>query len=138
MVKIGDMTIQNEATVLPQSVVNSFSSDCASTTPQSVTGIGFRPKNLVLTGSHTGFTGAMAVSLVQGTGTGADSIKGVASFEHETTNTWSPASGLTIVTGFSVAAMWSLASYDSDGFTLTKWKTGSPTGNATIAYMAFK
>jgi hypothetical protein len=109
MVRQGDTTFQDEAAILPGSFVGGFTRDSvAATGVVAITGVGFRTNQ----------------NCVYEVGSGVYAHNSTSAFHYE------PSSGNHqdgIVTSF-----------DADGFTISWTKTGSPTGNARIKFMAFK
>jgi len=114
----------------PRFKVGIFSHDVSTTGPQSITGIGFRPGSLSLLGvipnSHAV---TMAMSDFSTTG-------GIYNNTAESPG-WDTTGVLRFKTGSGVSATFTLnATPDSDGFTGTWEKFGSPTGIAYIYYLA--
>ena len=136
MVKIGDMTIQNQADILPVIFVGYVSYDLSTTGALIITGIGFKPRNIILLGAAG--SGAWSINVITAPGGGTNQIRGVASYNEETADRVNTVGPHTIVTGTGAEAYLQLASYDTNGFTLTKSKSGSPTGTGHISYWAFK
>jgi|GEM_PF-2267918 len=114
--------------------LGSFSFDISTTGSQAITGVGFLPKGILFFGgvqssvkmSHIGATDGSASGMI------ADA-NGISSGTYETTG--SPVYIIQSTGNYNVAA---LSSLDSDGFTLNKTKTGTPTGTATIYYLAMR
>ena len=112
--------------------VGTFTKDISdAVTSQAITGIGFQPKAIVMWG---GVSGSAAYTTIFGAFDGTT---------HRTMlyngSAYDPdlAYILFLVSGANNRSA-SVASFDADGFTLTWAKTNSPTGTATINYMAFK
>ena len=115
--------------------VGSFTRDTSTASGnQSVTGVGFKPRALLISGGNTGASWATFAGLTDGTTTGSVQDNGPingGSYSLTTDLLKFIQSGSDIYTG-------SLSSFDSDGFTLSWVKTGSTTGTATMFYMAIR
>lgn len=111
-----------------KSKVDSFQVDSSTTGSQSVTGVGFTPTLLILMGTDDttaetffGFT----------TGVGNDKtlyLYGAA--------TWDTDDKLYTNSDGTNSQSATLTSFDSDGFTITKTKSNSPSGTLDIIYFA--
>lgn len=123
-----------------KSVVGSFTRDLSAVgapTNVAYTGVGFVPTSI-----H--FIGALPNSQVRSEGW-SDSAKGgrglytTSTTANGSINTDFTAQG---ILGFQVSAgnrqFCLMTSYDADGFTLTWYKDGSPTGTANIHYIAYR
>ncbi len=116
--------------------VGSFTRDTATATgTQAVTGVGFKPSSVIFS-ANIGTTAAASWSgFDDGTihTTMADYSFGSA----DTYNVYTDRSiELIIAAGKEYSGL--ISSMDSDGFTITWTKTSTPTGTATIIYMAFR
>lgn len=114
--------------------VGSFTRDLSLTTTQEVTGVGFRPSAII-------FFGGISSDRVFGIGVydGTDG-KAIHADDFATTDTWAIITTVAfrLPTSAGNEASISSATFDSDGFTLTWTKVASPTGTATINYMAYR
>lgn len=113
--------------------IGSFSRDVSTATgTQAVTGVGFQPRLLVLL-SNLGSSPATGASFTDGTNHGL--IYNQHAFS---ANSWANSSTniVTIEQGSGNQYNGALSSLDSDGFTISWTKTGSPTGTATIYFLA--
>jgi hypothetical protein len=132
MVRQGDTTFQDEAAILPGSFVGGFTRDSvAATGVVAITGVGFRPNSLHTFGEEA-VNDVFSHGLFDGTNQNCVYEVGSGVYAHNSTSAfhYEPSSGNHqdgIVTSF-----------DADGFTISWTKTGSPTGNARIKFMAFK
>lgn len=100
---------------------------------QAVTGVGFKPRAVILFSSVSG-TSAMSVGMSDGSGSQCmfDNYQNAAN-SYAVDSQYS----VTALTGSSVLNQASVSSLDSDGFTLSWTKTGSPTGTTTIYALCF-
>ena len=126
----GDMTIQDEAVVLPKNDVGHFTRDTSlASGTQAVTGIGFRPSSILFHARQTG-----------------DEVSwgfGHSSSDREIhLDVGAAISGSTnrsiFLTDGANSYQGDILSLDADGFTVSWTKSNSPTGTATINFMAFK
>lgn len=107
--------------------VVSFTYDISTTGSQSVTGVGFKPSCIILFGGVAGTVkymfgfsdGTTSISIAGNGGVTASTFDSNASFTY-------------IVQSGGVLASASLTSMDTDGFTFSKSKVGSPTGSASM------
>lgn len=114
--------------------VGSFTRDMTlASGTQAITGVGFQPTGVIFFGAVNG-----TVSGSWGFGTGG--TQGVLYRDDGTADeTVSSSYALAIFNAASSAnQLATVSSYDSDGFTLTWTKNGSPTGTGTIIYFAIK
>lgn len=95
----------------------------------SYTGVGFKPSAIILIGIHL----TVSISIGFGTVDGNIYMKYIDS-EGSTGST----NYIVNLGSFSHMNYASLKSFDSDGFTLTWTKTGSPTGTVPVGYLAFR
>lgn len=114
--------------------VGNFSHDISVTGAQSITNIGFKP-------SAVAFTGLVPNTAYSQWGYD-DGTSHVSVFDSNavTTDTYDISTSLSINfrTGVGVGSGASITSFDDDGFTLNWVKAGSPTGTATVLYMAYR
>lgn len=103
---------------------------------QAVVGVGYEPKALIF------FTSAINVPRASwGFSTGAGGEQNLAWYHLVVSNafTFTPGSGsIDIGFGSGNRYLGNVLSMDSDGFTITWVRTGTPTGTATIMYMALR
>jgi len=101
---------------------------------QAVTGVGFKPKAIVLVGGVQGSTGTASIGISDGTidgswgnnsgaGTGVMEVSATVGFQ---------------ATGAGAYQQVEISSFDADGFTLSWTKTGSPTGTATFQALCMR
>lgn len=110
--------------------VGSTTYDVSTTGSLAVTGVGFKPKALILFSNVDG-TAKSSQGFSDGTTSRCQYSANAA--------TWTQATALSLIyTDGSNFASLTVASLDSDGFTLTKSKTGTPTGTANISYIAIR
>lgn len=110
--------------------VNSFTRDVATASGnQSITGVGFQPSVLHIICTINS-TATVSVGFCD---SGASGGTGSAS-----STTWTDSNLINMTTGASDSSTAVLSSFDSDGFTLTWTKSGSPTGTANCRYLAIK
>lgn len=114
---------------------NTFTRDLtAASGTQAVTGVGFLPKAVFLIGAVSG--GVPPASVGIDTGNGNPSV--IYNNHADTANAWgvNASNSIFIVAGASSRQNGVVTSLDADGFTITWTKVGSPTGTATIGYLA--
>lgn len=111
--------------------IGNFTRDMtAASGSQSYTGIGFRPKAVILIGTLA--SGDFSIGFSQQTAQGQSMVYG-------TTPSYDNAGQTIWLTSDQVNAQYaSVGSLDRDGFTLSWTKTASPTGTGEISYMAFR
>ena len=95
---------------------------------QAITGVGFVPKAVMFTMSAGG-SARFSDGFDTQTARGSTYTNGSATFNAD-------ARSIIVFTDGSNFQVAQIATMDSDGFTLTWTKTGSPTGSATIKYLA--
>ena len=99
---------------------------------QAITGLGFQPRALFLFG---GITGSARISWGISDGTSKFSV-------HDnhlaSANTFGINTNFVTMQGASDLSYVSAVSFGVDGFTLSWVKSGSPTGNATLHYLAWR
>ena len=136
MVNIGDMTIQDQAIISPSSKFGLFYRTLnAGDGDVGYTGIGFKPSYVLFFGAVTSQVGKAS----WGGGKVGEGVHLADQYNH-IANTYTTASQvIMIVEGTSVYEYATIASLDSDGFTLTWASQGAlSAANARIRYMAFK
>lgn len=114
-------------------VVQSFTRDVSLTGNQSITGVGFRPRSLIVMGGVNGAAGRASWGMAGGGGSGVMRWNNGITADSFFTATSILISIIADGSNFSQA---SLVSFDDDGFTINWTKTGSPTGAATFIFMA--
>lgn len=133
--KQGDITIQGQAAVLPVAKIGAISrvmTDASGTV--AYTGVGFKPSVIIFHGSIDN-----SDSVSWGFGDGATIRRALFSNDGVLTTLVSNSTGaITIILSAGNLQTAYINSSDSDGFTLNWTKSGSPTGTATINYLAFK
>ena len=132
MVQIGDMTIQDEAVILPAPFAVNFTRDMTAASGNvSYTGFGGIPRALII---NTGVNGGVLATF----GLAGNNLSGGCIFYQTAGTLQSPAQTSEIINLFDGANQQraDLLSFDNDGFTLTWTKTGTPTGTASILVMA--
>lgn len=112
--------------------VSSFSRDISTASgSQAITGVGFTPKAVIFFGAIDGTT---ITSFGFGNATGEKTV-----FQRGSAGGWFNSTGLTFqVNSTPDQSYATIASLDADGFTLTWTKQNSPTGTATINYLAIR
>lgn len=109
----------------------SLTRNIATTGTQAITGLGFQPRLII-------FSGGIDQSTKSSFGASCNSDFRTASNNGGTTGSFTTGSAFAalIMQDGSNYAQAAVTSKDSDGFTLTWSKTGSPTGTATLFYIA--
>jgi len=135
MVRVGDLTIQDQAVTLPivfKGVFFRTMTDPSGT--QAITGVGFKPK-FVLFQANTNGGNAFSIGQDNGSFRGSTYANdgNIATGMAGTTS-----SSLNIHTGVSIYQRGLISSLDIDGFTITWTKLGSPTLTGEIHFSAFK
>lgn len=98
----------------------------------SYTGVGFKPKAILFLGTNNGINGTWGFSNATNSGN-IFNVDGTTSIgQGGITN------ALRISTGSNTEQIGVVSSFDNDGFTINWSKTGSPTGTATVKYMAMR
>jgi len=121
------------STGLTQVKTGSFNRDTSTASgTQAITGVGFRPKSVIFIG---GINSAAPVSW--GVDDGATPV-GMGDWGGVSAGTYNTAQPYSIALLFSSGNYYQgkIQSFDADGFTINWLKTGSPTGTATITYIA--
>ena len=131
----GDMTIQDQAVVLPNSARGSFTKNIGNTTASVITGIGFKPRVVIFWGLIP-LTKGMCMGFFEdgsGQGGGVASYNDVAGFFGNSGGPlvfWQGGANQFIENNSQTV--------QTDGFTLGWSRSGSPVGTATIYYLALK
>jgi hypothetical protein len=115
--------------------VGSFTFDMtAATGTVAVTGVGFQPRAILLLGAVSA-TPACSMGFSDGT----DDFC-IAQNDGGTADNWSPSTTavVRITTAIGNFQVFTLNSFDADGFTLGNTKTSSPTGTVTFGYIAIR
>jgi hypothetical protein len=141
MVNIGDMTIQGDAVREPLGKAFNFSRDLSTATGQvAYTGIGFKPSSMVAVAAIS-----VSETVCMGLSGAASDAGGCVSKNPTIAEQWRYSMG----GGLSATPIWgatasgdgqsaTVASWDSDGFTLDWEKSGSPTGNLNCMVLCIK
>lgn len=111
----------------------SFSRDISTASgSQAITGVGFQPATLIV------FGGVGGQENYQSNGFASSASAEFCKY-HLASGGWNDSSNIAhLSAGAGVTeAVGSLSSFDADGFTISWTKTGSPTGTATMLYLAF-
>lgn len=101
---------------------------------QAITGVGFQPTAVFFVGGKNGSSG-VGFGLDDGTnriGVFDDNVDSAGTYVVTTSNS------LAIATAAGANQQANITSFGADGFTLAWVKTGSPTGTATIGYLALR
>lgn len=113
--------------------VGSFTRDISlASGTQAVTGVGFSPKALFFIANVDSLSTKPSVGVDDATTAGGWGIRSTFSAVDYSANS------IIFRTATSDDYLGKLSSLDSDGFTITWTKTGSPTGTATIVYIAYR
>jgi hypothetical protein len=128
--KQGDVTTQGQAAVVPIPYINHFTRDTSlASSTQAVSGVGFKPSAVIFLAAETGDD----VSWGFDDGTKQREIHlDVGANVSKTTNR------SILLTDGTNSYQGNISSIDTDGFTINWVKGNSPTGIATIMFMAFK
>lgn len=131
----GNVTFSDGFGIEEKSVkVGSFAKDTADASGnQSITGVGFKPKGILIFSMVLGTT-----QVSWGMSDGTDS-RGVYNDDatSDGTYTFSGSMCITASQGGAVYYEGAISSFDSDGFTLSWTKTGAKVGNLTVMYLVF-
>ena len=113
--------------------VDTFTYDLSTASgSQAITGVGFVPKSLVIFAFVDGAAGRASWGLTDGT-----TSVNLADNETVTDDQLTGGSALVnIIVSAGNTATAALTSFDTDGFTLAWTKTGTPTGTATLQFLA--
>ena len=129
----GDMTLQNEAVILPVNKIDLFAYDISTTGNLSITGIGFRPSSLIMFGIITTLgAGSWTFMNIP------DGELGIHSQHEETPDRLNSSSQHTLTSDTNDEAYFNLVSMDIDGFTLSRTLNAAPSGTGHIRFMCFK
>lgn len=106
---------------------------------QAVTGVGFKPRAVIALAAKSSGDNAASIGVMAGTGAGADNAA-LLTRDDVTADTWGIGSNVFIdyVQGASDEAFSTISSMDSDGFTLTWTKVGSPTGTLQMRFLCIR
>lgn len=106
---------------------------------QAVTGVGFTPK-YVLFLSSVSATSKMSIGLDVGGSVGAGGQGSIQDNSGSIADTYAVdlVYSIGLNEGAGITQIGRVSSFDSDGFTISWTKAGSPTGNAAIRYYAFE
>lgn len=110
--------------------VGSFTRDISLAGAQAITSVGFQPKGIIF------FAVVNVTRRASWVMSDASSTVGI--FDNWTGATYNDSSSIYIIADSTNFAEGALTSFDSDGFTITWAKTGSPTGTAVVRYIAFR
>ena len=134
--KQGDVTTQDEAVILPSSFSGIFTHDLSSTTPTVITSVGFKPSSIHFMAIEASAVGVFSLGYVD------SSLNQTTIYDKyvEIANTYTHNNTGVILSlvGVSTQNAAVVASYDTNGFTLTWTKSGSPTGNVAVKFIAYK
>ena len=136
MVQMGDITIQDEAVILPIAVTATFGRDVSLTGNQVITGVGFRPRKIEFCGQINGLSGNFWGGVFNVGGT-----QFVTRDNHpETANSFQTTAArcINVATGGANECNATGVSMDEDGFTINWVKFNSPTGNISVHWIAYK
>lgn len=116
--------------------VGTFTRDTATASgSQSVTGVGFKPRALII---HGGVNGAARMSIGWSDGTNGygmyDNFASVA----DTYGYLTAGTNMLFFNGGGTDYTGAIASFDSDGFTISWTRTGAPTGTLLLNYLALR
>lgn len=115
--------------------VSNFTFDMTTATGTvAITGVGFQPRMVFLLGAVSA-TPACSMGFSDGTGQFC-----IAQNDGGTADNWSPSTTATarITTSTGNFQVFTINSFDSDGFTIGNTKTSSPTGTVTFGYIAIR
>lgn len=114
--------------------IGTFSYDTTTTGSVSVTGVGFKPRAIIALAGINGVAGA-SVGFYD-----SSSYGNLQDGHVDTASTWlmGTAELLTITPSAATNSKITIASFDTDGFTYTKAKTGSPSGTAIVVFMCIR
>lgn len=112
-----------------------FSRDMtAASSSQSVTGVGFKPTFIIFIGAKSSSSTALSFGFDAG-GANQTSIYGNGTAGNFVDD---PNASIRVDEGGGARQTADLSTFDSDGFTVSWTKTGSPSGTATVQYIAFR
>ena len=136
MVQMGDVTRQDEGVYLPLVKMGNFTRDMTLASGSLVVmNVGFRPTYILFFASSAP---SPAVSI--GTSNNVDQERFLDSRHAETANTWAASGGvcISLITALGAQQSAEITTFDVGGFTLAWTKIGSPTGLASVGYIAYK
>jgi hypothetical protein len=133
----GDMTIQDQAGILPASAVGFFTRDMTlAAGTQAITGVGFLPNSIIFFANVQTTT---YISLgMDNDGRAANVAKNSLGVNWEGGGGAAWTETIHLSSGSGTHYYGYIATFDSDGFTVQWTKSGAPTGTARMQYMAFK
>jgi hypothetical protein len=102
---------------------------------QPIVGVGFKPTVVLFASAILG-GGSVYIGIDDGTNPFSVGSRAT-SYAVASASYWQTAS-ISVITGNGVHAEATITALGTDGFTLTWTKTGSPTGTATVMYLAIK
>ncbi len=114
--------------------VGSFTRDMSvAAGTQAVTGLGFKPSSVIMLACVSGAVGMLSFGLQQSTNANC-----IFDYYNVAANTWSISAGNAAFMFHSSGNAYygKISSFDTDGFTFTWSKTGSPTGTITVYFLA--
>jgi hypothetical protein len=118
----------------PRFKIGSFTHDLSSSGTQSITGVGFQPSSIILLASIT-IPGVVSVGMDDGTNHYV-----IMNDNPDATGKWLGNSNYSVYLLISAGApdvgRAYIQSFDSDGFTVNWFPMSSPTGTATVFYLA--
>lgn len=115
--------------------VGSFTRDVSlASGSQAVTGVGFQPKAIAVCGGSTGNSWFTFAGFTDGSTAGSVQDNGPVNGGSYSVTT----DLLKFIQSGSDNYVGALSSFDADGFTISWTKTGSPTGTATVNYLAIR
>jgi len=131
--EVGDITKQGQGNYLPVPAVEIGSRDLTlATGTQSFTGIGFKPSAIYAFGAEAVVADLLAMGLINVN----DQInRGLSIDQNGNTATEDEFLAFRETTG---EVLGRVTSFDTDGFTITWTRTGSPTGTASFRFLIFK
>jgi hypothetical protein len=133
--KQGDVTFQDAAVILPSSYIQLVQKDMTDASGQtSYTGMGFRPSQIIFVSAVSSVVGQMSIGFGND-GDGANVSDLYNLFQNMYVSN-SQILQMNVSSGNTYGA--TMESLDDDGFTVNWIKTGSPTGNLRMRYIAFK
>ena len=135
MVNIGDMTIQGQAALLPNARCVALNWDFSNATQtQAITGLGFKPSAIMIhIGHYNTFSSSVGWSS-QDYPNGSNMARFSATADRVN---FGQIVNLTQTAGVDYMTA-TISSYDTDGFTISWVRTGTPTGQLNGYFMAFK
>ena len=115
--------------------VGSFTRDISTASgDQTITGVGFTPKAVMFLSGVQSDTATVSWGIGDGTSAGDLTDRSDASGGYEINS----GESINMTQGAGAQAKAYISSFNTDGFVLTWIKAGSPTGTATVRYLAFR